>query len=77
MKINEILKNYSLVPKRYEKKGKINIIDTNKGRYIYKNTKISSIFEDDYDVKRIISALEIYLHVSIEPGKTLLIFDEV
>ncbi len=43
----------------------------------YNNKRISSIFEADYDVKRIISALGIYLHVSIEPGKTLLIFDEV
>ena len=40
MKINEILKGYSLVPTRYEKNGKANIIDTNNGRYVYKESKI-------------------------------------
>ncbi len=40
MKINEILKRYSLVPTRYEKNGKANIIDTNNGRYVYKESKI-------------------------------------
>ena len=43
----------------------------------YNNKKISQIFETDYDIKRIINALEIELHVNIVPGVTLLIFDEV
>ena len=43
----------------------------------YNNTHISRIFEQDYDVKRIINDLEVNLHVKIIPGKTLLIFDEV
>ena len=43
----------------------------------YNNKRISSIFEPDYNVSRIINALEIELHVSISPAETLLIFDEV
>ena len=43
----------------------------------YNNHRIAKIFEKDYDVKRIINALEIELHVSIVPQKTLLIFDEI
>ena len=43
----------------------------------YNNNKISQIFETDYDIKRIINALEIELHVNIVPGVTLLIFDEI
>ena len=43
----------------------------------YNNKRIAAIFEQDYDVKRIIRALEIEMHVKITPGQTLLIFDEV
>ena len=43
----------------------------------YNNRKIAEIFERDYDTKRILNALEIELHVSIEPEDTLIIFDEV
>jgi len=43
----------------------------------YNNRKIAEIFERDYDTKRILNALEIELHVSIEPENTLIIFDEV
>ena len=43
----------------------------------YNNTRIASIFESDYDVRRIVNALEIELHVQITPGDTLLIFDEI
>ena len=43
----------------------------------YNNTRIASIFERDYDVHRILNALEIELHVRIRPQETLLIFDEV
>ncbi len=39
MKINEDLKKYSLIPKRYTKKNKSFIIDTNKGKFVYKNSK--------------------------------------
>lgn len=42
MKINEILKRYSLVPTRYEKNGKVNIIDTNNGRYVYKESSLDT-----------------------------------
>ena len=43
----------------------------------YNNSRLSSVFEDDYDVKRIINAIEINKHIKITPGETLLIFDEV
>lgn len=43
----------------------------------YNNSRMSSIFEEDYDVKRIINAIEVSQHVVITPGETLLIFDEV
>lgn len=41
MKINEALKKYSLVPNRYEKIGNVNIVDTNSGRYVYKDKKLN------------------------------------
>lgn len=43
----------------------------------YNNKRLAKIFEQDYDVKRILNALEIELRVKIVPQKTLLIFDEV
>jgi len=43
----------------------------------YNNKRMASIFEDNYDVKRIINAIEVEMHVSITPKDTLLIFDEV
>lgn len=43
----------------------------------YNNRRMASVFEPDYDVKRIIEAIEIELHVHIRPGSTLLIFDEI
>lgn len=43
----------------------------------YNNSRMSSIFEEDYDVKRIINAIEVNQHVKIIPRETLLIFDEV
>lgn len=39
--------------------------------------KMASIFEEDYDVRRIINAIEINMHVQIDSGNTLIIFDEV
>ncbi|MDR1017425.1 MAG: AAA family ATPase [Lachnospiraceae bacterium] len=41
------------------------------------DVKLGNIFDEDYDVKRIIKTLEILAHQSIEPEKTLIIFDEV
>lgn len=43
----------------------------------YNNSRMSSVFENDYDIKRILNSIEINLHVKINPGETLLIFDEV
>ena len=39
MKINDVLKKYSLVANRYEKCGKCYIASTNKGKYVYKENK--------------------------------------
>ena len=39
MKINEVLKKYALVPKRYEKKGTVSIVDTDSGRFVFKEKK--------------------------------------
>ena len=38
MKINEVLKKYSLVANRYEKKGRCYIVSTNRGNYVYKDS---------------------------------------
>ena len=43
----------------------------------YRNKMISDIFQEDYDVRRILRAIEVELHVHIDPERTLLIFDEV
>ena len=43
----------------------------------YGNRRMASIFDSDYDVRRIINAIEIEMHVTITPEDTLLIFDEV
>lgn len=43
-RINNILKELELIPYRYEKKGKITIIDTNKGRYCIKKNN-SDIYD--------------------------------
>ena len=44
MKINEALKKYALVPKRYEKKGTVSIIDTDSGRFVFKEKKTNNAF---------------------------------
>ena len=42
------------------------------------NPKIASVFDEDYNPKRIISDLgNIFLNKTINPGKTLLILDEI
>lgn len=43
----------------------------------YNNRRMASIFDQDYDVHRIINSIEIAMHVTINPSDTLLIFDEV
>ena len=43
----------------------------------YNNKRIADIFERDYDIHRIINALEVELHVTINIEDSLLIFDEV
>ena len=41
------------------------------------NRRMRILFEDDYDLKRIITALQIESGEKITPGETLIIFDEV
>ena len=41
------------------------------------NSQIEELFALDFDVNRIINGLELYSGVKIEPGKTLIIIDEV
>lgn len=41
MKLNEILKKRKLVPRKYEKIGKATIIETNEGKYVYKESNIN------------------------------------
>lgn len=43
----------------------------------YRNDRIAAIFEKDYNVHRIIDALQIELGVTIVPQETLIVFDEV
>ena len=43
----------------------------------FNNTSMSSVFARDFDIKRILTALEIDQHKEIRPGETLLIFDEI
>lgn len=43
----------------------------------YNNKKDTDLFERDYDIKRIISALEMLHHIKIQASNTLIIFDEI
>lgn len=43
----------------------------------YNNRRMAEIFDEDYDVHRIINAIEIEMHVTIDPDNTLILFDEV
>ena len=45
--------------------------------YLDKNRPMSEIFERDFDIKRIILALQIQTGVQITPGDTLIILDEI
>ncbi len=42
IKISEVLKNHNLTANRLEKKGKVTILDTDKGKYVYKNGNIDN-----------------------------------
>ena len=41
------------------------------------NTEVAKVFQQDYDIPRILRALSALQHVHIEPAKTLIIFDEI
>ena len=42
-----------------------------------KNKMLEKIFSQDYNISRILLSLSAILHVNIEPGNTLIIFDEI
>ena len=41
------------------------------------NKQVASLFDDDFDLQRIILALEIESNITINPNNTLIIFDEI
>ena len=43
----------------------------------FNNKKMAAVFDEDYDVRRIINAIEIHTHTRIDPAKSLIVFDEV
>ena len=48
--------------------------------YVYVNCHLNKFVDtlfEDFDIERIISAIELHYEVKIEDGKTLLIFDEI
>ena len=51
--------------------GRIHIVD------LEKHPEWHAIFDKNLDVNRIVSELEIFLNIHIEPGKDLLFFDEI
>ena len=42
-----------------------------------KNRTLRSVFDQDFDIDRIVESLEILFHVKILAGKTILLFDEI
>jgi len=43
----------------------------------YNNQRMKKVFEDDYDINRILINLNIETHIEITPNDTLIIFDEI
>lgn len=43
----------------------------------YNNQRMKRVFEEDYDIERIITNINIETHIEITPGNTLIIFDEI
>ena len=43
----------------------------------YNNQRMKRVFEEDYDIQRIITNINIETHMEVTPGNTLIIFDEV
>lgn len=58
-----------------------NFGDQNFEKYVYLNfessTRLKDLFIPDYNIQRIIAAIEIETNQQIEPRNTLLIFDEI
>jgi predicted AAA+ superfamily ATPase len=38
---------------------------------------VRNLFEEDYDIQRIISSLSVFAHTSINPDNTIIVFDEI
>lgn len=43
----------------------------------YNNQRMKRVFEEDYDIQRIITNINIETHMEVTPGNTLIIFDEI
>ena len=43
----------------------------------YNNKRMARVFEDDYDIDRIIMNINIETKMEVTPGDTLIIFDEI
>ena len=43
----------------------------------YNNKRMARVFEDDYDIDRIIMNINIETKTEVTPGDTLIIFDEI
>lgn len=43
----------------------------------YNNQRMKRVFEEDYDIQRIITNINIETHVEVTPGNTLIILDEI
>ena len=43
----------------------------------YNNQRMKRVFEEDYDIQRIITNINIETHTEVTPGNTLIIFDEI
>lgn len=43
----------------------------------YNNQRMKRVFEEDYNIERILTNINIETHVEVTPGNTLIIFDEI
>lgn len=66
MKINQILKNKGLIARSYQKQGKVTVINTNNGKYIYKEGKLNPQILN-YLKSRSFDYLPLFLNTQNEP----------
>ena len=67
----QVGKTYAV--KQFAKKSYSNMLYLN----FEKEEKLTEYFQDTLDPKKLIKMLSIYSNIDIEPGKTLLFFDEI